>query len=351
MSPWRRGAGLLLTGLLASCQTSDNPGFLVRAGQSIEAARQQVSRDVAERTEGLMAMGAALTGCSLDRRKGYELDPEREDALGRAVTDRQLTLLGVQPLPTTDPVARYVDQVGQYLALVAESVGNANAPDRADRPEKLLDNRAWPLAGYRFLVLPLEEPRATGNPGGAVMITTGFLRSLQSEEELAAVLVHEVVHVQRGHGVEALKAFMCQYEARQQSSAALRVFGRGPQSTRSDEQLGAAEEAANLYREGFPKDFELEADRISIRILMAAGYDGRAFSELLRRISRQPPAQHAWLRMHPPPSERLTTVGERLKEVVSARSWPSAEAVAPRTRRFLEAVAPLNAPADPQAAR
>ena len=71
-------------------------------------------------------------------------------------------MLGVEPLPATDPVARYVDQVGQYLALVAEAVGSANGPDRAHRPERLLDNRPWPLAGYRFVVLPSEEPRAMG---------------------------------------------------------------------------------------------------------------------------------------------------------------------------------------------
>jgi predicted Zn-dependent protease len=349
-----------LAGLLVACQATDGAAILARAEQNLEANRRQISRDASERREGFASMVSALSGCSLVERQAYELSPEQEELLGRAVVSRQLATLGVEPLSPSDPVARYVDQVGQYLALVAEAVGNANGPDRANGPERLLDNRPWPLAGYRFLVLPTEEPRATGGPGGTVMISTGFLRTLESEEELAVVLAHEVAHVQRGHGVEAIKAFLCNDEARQESSSSSsrRVLGqRGkplpgavPEGTggvqeegKPDELLGrTAEQVANLYRDGFPQDFELEADRISVRILLAAGYDGRAFPGLLRRMSREAPAQHVWLRMHPPTADRLSTVGERLRTLGTAQAWPSAEAIAPRTKRFQEAMELLN---------
>ncbi|WP_224247909.1 M48 family metallopeptidase [Hyalangium gracile] len=358
-SPWRLGAGALLAGLLSACQATDKPAFIARAEEKIEVQRRKLNRTLAERTEWLGSMSSVLSGCDLERRKAYELGPEQEDALGRGVTQRQLAALGAEPLPASDPVARYVEQVGQYLALVAEAVGNGNGPDRARRPERYLDNRPWPLAGYQFVVMPSEEPRAVGNPGGVVMISTGFLRSLESEEELAAVLAHEVAHVQRGHGVEVLKAFMCDHASRKESSPALTAFGQGspPQEgsasgappsgseTGGTESLlgGAGLEAANLYREGFPRDFELEADRISVRILQAAGYDARALPALLQRMAREVPAKHAWLRMHPPPVERLEIIGERLEALGAARSWPSAEAVSARTRRFLEAMASVKA--------
>jgi predicted Zn-dependent protease len=188
------------------------------------------------------------------------------------------------------------------------------------------------------------------------MISTGFLRSLESEEELAAVLSHEVAHVQRGHGVEMIKAAMCNYEARQESSARLRELSQRLRLQRPAEvprELlgGAAEESAALYREGFPKDFELEADRISVRILLAAGYDARAFTGVLVRTSRETPAGHPWRRMHPPPRERLAAVEERLTALGSPGRWPSAEAVAQRTKRFQEVMAALKAPAGAQASR
>jgi predicted Zn-dependent protease len=351
------GASLVLAGALAACQSANTPAILARAEHSLEVSRGQLSRELDQRKGSLGLMGAALTGCSLERRKAYELDAEQEAALGQAVAARQLAVWGVEPLPATDPVARYVDQLGQYLALVAAAVGNSSGPDRAGRPERVLDNRPWPHAGYQFQVLPLEEARASGGPGGILFISTGFLRSLGSEEELAAVLAHELAHVQRGHGVETLKAAMCDYEARQESSAALRAFGQRiklQRQTAADgsreasgphvpgELLpGAAEEAANLYRDGFLEDFELEADRIAVRILVAAGYDARAFTGVIQRLSLESPAKHPWRRTHPPPRQRLAVVEERLQALGSIQPWPTPEAVDPRTRRFREAMAAL----------
>lgn len=367
---WRRLRTVAaLAGLLSACQATDRPAIVADLERGIEDQRRQINRDVAARKERLVTLTSALTGCPMERRQAYELDAEQEYALGRAVAARQLATLGTEPLPPTEPLVRYVDQVGQYLALVAEAVGNSSAPDRADRAERVLENRPWPLAGYRFLVLPLEEPRATASPSGTVMISTGFLRKLESEEELAAVLAHEVAHVQRGHGVEVLKAFMCHHAARKEASAGLRAFGQsiernaratsggsGLRSTKDSSVLGellggAAEGAASLYREGFPKDFELEADRISVRILAAAGYDARALTGLLRRMSSEAPAQHAWVRTHPKFEERLETVGGRLKLLGPAQPYPPQEAVALRTQRFQQAVETLRAPAGQQAQR
>ncbi|MBN1209325.1 MAG: M48 family metalloprotease [Myxococcaceae bacterium] len=364
MSPPRIGPGVLLASLLTACQATDRPALVAQVERKVEAQRRQLNRDLAGPKARLGGQVSALMGCSLERRQAYELDPEQEHTLGRAVAERQLATLGVEPLPPTDPVARYVDHVGQYLALVAEAVGNASAPDRTEGPERLLGNRPWPLEGYRFLVLPLGEPRASGGPGGTVMISTGFLLGLESEEELAAVLAHEVAHVQRGHGVEALKDFLCHQEARRQPLAAFgngltaQLFQRRDGAQRAQGQrvlaelsTGEAKEAANLYREELPWDFELEADRISVRLLLAAGYDARVLTGLLRRTAQEAPARHAWLRMHPPSSERLETVGQQLEGLGAAQAWPSSEAVAQRTRRFQDALAPLRVLSISQSAR
>lgn len=337
-----RGLGGLLAGALSACQAGNTPALLSRAEQSLQESRGQLSRELDQR-KGVGFMGASLTGCSLERRKAYELDAEQEATLGQAVAARQLALLGTEPLPATEPVARYVDQLGQYLALVAAAVGNANGPDRAHGPERALENRPWPHAGYQFRVLPLEEPRAWGGPGGLVFISTGFLRALGSEEELAAVLAHELAHVQRGHGVESIKAALCDYEARQESSAKLQSFGQRLKQQRQTATASTAEQAANLSREGLPEELELEADRITVRLLLAAGYDARAFTGLLQRLNLEAPARHPWRRTHPAPRERVAVVEERLKALGSTQSWPTPETVAPRTQRFHEAMSALPA--------
>lgn len=349
----RAGAVVALAGALLGCQGGP-AAVLQRAERNFEENRRQIRREVDHTKERLGTFSAALAGCPLERRRAYELDAEQEYQVGRAVAARQLAELEVAPLPPDAPLARYVDQVGQLVALVAEATGNDSAPDRARRPERVLPNRPWPLAGYRFLVLPLDEPRATASPGGTVMVSTGLLRQLESEEELAAVLAHEVAHVQRGHGVEVLKAAMCQRTAREDASAALRAFGtriesnvrqnlggagiRGTQDASVlGELLGSATETAlELFQRGYPEDFELEADRMSLRHLVSAGYDARALTWLLQRMEREAGGRDAYFRTHPPFEARLKTVGERLR-VLPSELWHSrAEGVQLRTRRFLD---------------
>lgn len=353
------GALVALAGALSACQ---GPGAMLRSAErNFEENRRQIRREVNNTKESLTVFTSALTGCPLDRRQAYELDAEQEYQVGRAVAAQQLAELDVAPLPATDPLARYVEQVGQFLALVAEATGNDSAPDRANRPERVLPNRPWPMAGYRFLVLPVDEPRATASPGGTVMVSTGLLRQLQSEEELAAVLAHEVAHVQRGHGVEVLKAAMCQKAARNDASAALKAFGTrvesnvrqnlggaGIRSTQDASVLGellgsATDTALEVFKQGYPEDFELEADRMSVRHLVSAGYDPRALTWLLQRMARESHGRDAYFRTHPPFKARLETVGTRLKVLPAGQLKAPEDVAGKRTQRFLEATASLRA--------
>nr|WP_228530554.1 MULTISPECIES: M48 family metalloprotease [Myxococcaceae] len=288
------------------------------------------------------------------------MDAEQEYSVGRTVAARQLAALDVAPLPATHPTARYVSRVGTFLALVAETTGNASAPDRArDRPEHVLDNRPWPLAGYRFLVLPLAEPRATASPGGTVMVTAGLLRELKSEEELAAVLAHEVAHVQRGHGVEVLKAYMCQHAAKSEATAGVKAFaadvegnvrsGLGAVGLRATndpsvlaELLGKATEGAfAVFQQGYPEEFELEADRMAVRFLAGAGYRPAALDDLFVRLRKEAHGADAYSRTHPSYDARLRTVRPRIAALTAAQREPQAQALAVRTRRFEVALSPL----------
>jgi len=81
------------------------------------------------------------------------------------------------------PAARYLRNVGTVPALAAAELHGG-------------DDRPYPLKGYRFIVVDTPEVNAVGMPGGFIAVTAGALRSLQGEGELAAVLAHEVAHVQ-----------------------------------------------------------------------------------------------------------------------------------------------------------
>ena len=58
---------------------------------------------------------------------------------------------------------------------------------------------------YRAYVLDHGEPNAMALPGGVVLVTAGLLRTVRSESELAAVLGHELGHIERGHCLDAVR--------------------------------------------------------------------------------------------------------------------------------------------------
>jgi predicted Zn-dependent protease len=298
------------------------------------------------------SLDAAMRGCSLEQREPFEMDGMEEYYVGRTIAAEHLARLGSGDLGPDHPVSRYVDRVGQLLAIAAEVYGERNARERwEDLPEKSLANRPWPFGGFHFVVLDRPEPNAFGGAGGAVMITTGLLAQLRSEDELAAVLAHEVAHVQRGHGVEVLKAFMCQHAHRDHASSKLKE-AVSKASTRgfairgaSDEVLGEllgsiAEQAASLYAVGYPRPFELEADRIAVRYLELAGYDPRAMTALFDRLEKATEGEDAYGVTHPKFDRRIAVVDPVIASVPRER-LPLAGDVDTRSARFHKEMAKL----------
>jgi predicted Zn-dependent protease len=280
------------------------------------------------------------------------MDAMEEYYVGRTIAAEHLARLGSSDLGPDHPVSRYVDRVAQLLAIAAEVYGEHNARERwEDLPEKSLANRPWPFGGFHFIVLDRPEPNAFGGAGGAVMITTGLLAQLRSEDELAAVLAHEVAHVQRGHGVEVMKAFMCQHAHRDHASSKLKE-AVSKASTRgfaikgaSDEVLGEllgsiAEQAASLYAVGYPRPFELEADRIGVRYLELAGYDPRAMTALFERLEKATKGEDAYGATHPKFDKRIAVV-EPVIATVPRDRMPAASDVEVRSARFRKEMAKL----------
>ena len=58
---------------------------------------------------------------------------------------------------------------------------------------------------YRAFVVPWAVPNAMALPGGVIFVTEGLLETLDSEAQLAAVLAHEVGHIELSHCVDAIK--------------------------------------------------------------------------------------------------------------------------------------------------
>lgn len=122
---------------------------------------------------------------------------------------------------------------------------------------------------YDVQVVPHSAINAFALPGGHIIITTGMLAFLQNESELAAVLGHEVSHVDLGHCVE-----------RYQYQVQARKFGGVPLAAMAS--LGA-----RIMIQGYEDEQEAEADRRGMNYAVQAGYHPHSAISLFQRMQAQ----------------------------------------------------------------
>jgi predicted Zn-dependent protease len=198
-------------------------------------------------------------------------------------------------LPSTPAVQAYVNRVGARVAVGA--------------------HRKLP---YRFHYI--SDPsfvNAFALPGGHVFIGGGLMALMDSEDELASVLGHEVEHIDHYHCAE-----------RVQTQAALEKVPLG--------ELVAI--PVEVFEAGYSKTQELEADREGTQLAAQARYSPlgalrmfQTFDRLYRERERrsQSPAEElsklAWetlagyFRSHPLPSERIA----QMQTMISDNHWES----------------------------
>lgn len=208
--------------------------------------------------------------------------------------------------------------------------------------------RPFTFGGYRFLLLDSPEVNAMACPGGLVFITRGLSDLAANEDQMAAILAHEISHVVLSHGVGAV--------SRAKMTAAWTTLGTesarhlGGSDTRElVENYGdiVSEITETIVTTGYGRGSERAADSLAVHILAQAGYSPAALAQVLDRMASGSGTQGFW-KTHPSPSDRAAWV----RSVIIADNLPepSADAVAARAQRFISDYrnAP-DAPAQPEA--
>ncbi len=242
------------------------------------------------------------------------LDEQQEYYLGRGVA---AVILGKYPLYRNAGMTRYVNQVGQSIAKFS------------DRPEM------W--GGYRVGILDTNEINAVSAPGGFIFISRGFLKTIPSEDALAAVLAHEIGHIVKGHGTAAI--------SQSNITSALTSIGKevaasegGAVTQLVTQAFGdSIEEVTNtLLTKGYSRSQEYEADEYAAELLARVGYDQEGLMAMLKGLENvdQSEASGGWTTTHPDPARRQRNIKGDI--VAPSPEVLSGEKI--RTARYLAAV-------------
>lgn len=157
-------------------------------------------------------------------------------------------------------------------------------------------------ANYKLTILRPKFVNAFATPGGHIFVTYGLLQRVKSDDELAAVLGHEVGHVVARHSMNNLK-----------HQVAFQII-LNKVGDRSDKlkKLGQVYTLFSSLR--YSRKNEQEADYIGARYAAAAGYNPlgmKRFLEILKSLSPDDPSRiETSLRSHPPSSRRILRMQE-----------------------------------------
>lgn len=170
----------------------------------------------------------------------------------------------------------------------------------------------WPNSPYAFRVAVLEEaePNAMAFPGGLIVVTSGLLEEVRSENELAFVLGHELGHFHNRDHLRGLGRGVA-------FGLAMAALGWGGGGT-----ARLATFAGLLAGREFERDQELDADRFGLALVDAEYGHVAGAADFFRRVPTPGGAVEqriaSYLATHPLSADRV----EALSRVARERGWP-----------------------------
>jgi predicted Zn-dependent protease len=188
-----------------------------------------------------------------------------------------------------DDRSRQVEQVGRRLL-------NALTPK---------DRGPWE---YRFHLIDSKEINAFALPGGNVFVFTGLYDRLQTEDELAALMGHELTHIRAQHW-----AHMAGEQAKRE--AALGVLLGLARAGRVWQNVAGITNTLLSLR--YSRKEEDQADAGGLQDMLAADYNPQGMLDLFHTLVKAA-GQHegpAFLTDHPLTSQRIERTQERIKRL------------------------------------
>lgn len=254
------------------------------------AACAAVMNALEQSTDENSAEGKLVRGANRLRKSFQDLDPSEEHFIGRSVAAQILAMPDYQ-VSDDEALTSYVNRIGHAIV---------ETNDKVRRP--FLD--------YRFAVLATEEVNAFACPGGLILVSHGLIGKTKSEDELAAVLAHEIAHVTLRHGVAAIqKANLAEAFTYLGAGAAQTVMKQEDLNKLTNLFDGSVGDIVKtLVTSGYSRDAEAEADALGRTFLASTGYDPNALAHVLHNMASDG-GHGGMFATHPAPQDRIASLG------------------------------------------
>lgn len=239
-----------------------------------------------------------------------EVSWPEERALGGVVSIKQVSThghLALEGLTATDPVALARDVTDKKKVTLPDSPKNDLTAYVSIVGRNLAKYSTRPEIAWTFAVIENDTPNAFSAPGGYVVVTSGLLRKMTNEAQLAGVLAHEIGHVVLKHSLKryrSAKADQCSVAV-----AGGYVIGKGlqaaismlPAETREAAQFANEFEnfdmdapnkgklvvfvmdavMAVIEAKGNEQEDEFQADATALELVSFAGYEASEYEKFL----------------------------------------------------------------------
>ena len=213
--------------------------------------------------------------------------PEEEYYLGRAVAANILAIY--KPYKNNTALTRYLNLICQTLVI------NSSQPAIYN--------------GYHVFILDSSQINAFATPGGHIFITKGLIETAKSEDDLAAVIAHEISHIILRHGISMVEDMMALEELNSVAGQAAAFTGGQNEATKRllSFRSSVSDFCDIMIKSGYSQPQEFAADNSAIALLAASGYDPKGLLEILSVLQKMPQtSKEGFFGTHPTPAQRIT---------------------------------------------
>ncbi|WP_180683939.1 M48 family metalloprotease [Tepidicella baoligensis] len=283
---------------------------------SAALGRQRLSR-----RQALWLLGASVSATSLGALQGCAQSPVTGERILVGMSESQERAADAQYAPhqfSEDLGAIQDDAVNRYVSTVGAVIHQ-----HTHRPQM----------PYSYRVLNANYVNAYTFPAGSMGVTRGILVNLQDEAELAALLGHEMGHVNARHAAQRSGQGLL-------ASVALMGMAMMVDDKWADVALVGGQIGASALLASYSRDNEREADALGQEYLVRAGYPANGMTHLHQLLVAQekqaPSLLQTMFSSHPMSTERVATA-ERLAQTQYAHTLNRPN----RRERFMDETASL----------